>query len=636
MAVADSIHPSQPAGPYTGPNDDDPLTEGELSILLAIPRAAKSSPNSTLFRLPLGPDPALGWIDVTCAEAHSIISRLSATWETRLSKLLQEQSGGACKSVGPGTTICMLVQPSAHALFHQLAFWALGCTVHYLSLMVGDDNVDSLLSQSGGKVALCSGLDPKFLAERRARFQGEILELPEEEQPHRLAQIEKQGQGPPPPPWPAPRRPTPMLILQSSATTGIPKLLKYSLYYYTLGLAFNCQSYLALAHPSNPKAKNPYTHPRLTFSPPYWQSFYRTFFVHLLTATPLAFAHIPDVLKLTSEHFITWAQGLDVGATASYVRFVRDVVSWGTHTEFLQSLFTIGISGTPVDEAACEMFIKYNLRVTNLFGESELGRLLFAGRAPLRHLKPFADVPPPIPVPIAAPEPDGSRRVQLWYTISTSPVLAHLHAKGGVPFNFEPFPGEGPYHGEPAINQGDIFRETYAPSSITGGNELVYIHLGRTNDLIRVVTEDAEDISAAIVEAQLWSSIETRLKTSPWRLEAIQVFGDNCPCTSLVVQLAWSGHDRPSLEGKLGEEMWKELCNGVDETNEQLELGYRLKIHSGKRMLVISPEGHAHGPGAELLVGKNGLRVTHKYSLQRWKNVRIFQPWLDGLDYSEP
>lgn len=178
------------SAPYTGPRDDDPLTEGELSLLLAIPRAAQSTPNATLFRLPLGPDPALGWIDVTCAETYSIVSRLAAVWRTRLSELTDEVSE---PEVGPGTTICIVSHPPVHALFHMLAFWSLGCTVQSLSPGVSGENADAGLRQSGCKVLLHSCMSDAWVEGRKIQFKGKIVQLTEDEYAHRLAQAEKEN-----------------------------------------------------------------------------------------------------------------------------------------------------------------------------------------------------------------------------------------------------------------------------------------------------------------------------------------------------------------------------------------------------------------------------------------------------------
>ena len=54
-------------------------------------------------------------------------------------------------------------------------------------------------------------------------------------------------------------------------------------------------------------------------------------------------------------------------------------------------------------------------------------------------------------------------------------------------------------------------------------------------------------------------------------------------------------------------------------------------------MLIVTLDGKAYGPGVSDLGGKvPQLIVTHKHSLQRWKNVEAFKSWLDRLDYSEP
>lgn len=142
------------------------------------------------------------------------------------------------------------------------------------------------------------------------------------------------------------------MILQSSGTTGEPKLLKFSLYYYTIGHAWNCQQHLASGRKSGSKfhpAKGPLTHPRLMISPPYWQSFYRVFFTHLTTATPVAFAYIPGVAGLSPTETLSWIENLQAGAFIGNTSQLRDMVLLGTHTKLLQSLYSISTSGSSVE-----------------------------------------------------------------------------------------------------------------------------------------------------------------------------------------------------------------------------------------------------------------------------------------------
>lgn len=145
--------------PYAGPADTDPLTDDELSILLAVPRAAQATPDAILFRLPRGLDPTLGWVDVTCVQAKSIISRLAQRWGVMLSEIMHRRSGGKLASIGPGTTVCILVEPAVNALFHHLAFWCLGCTVQYVALSLEESVVSLCLQGSGCDVVLCSEQD---------------------------------------------------------------------------------------------------------------------------------------------------------------------------------------------------------------------------------------------------------------------------------------------------------------------------------------------------------------------------------------------------------------------------------------------------------------------------------------------
>ena len=177
-----------------GPADSDPLTEEELSILLAIPRAAKNTPNAVLFRLPRGPDPTLGWVDVTCAQVQSIVSSLAFRWNAILSDIMRDRTGGKISSVGPGTNICMLVQPAVNSVFHHLAFWALGCTMQYTTFYLGEEMASQCVRQSGCHIALCSEDD-----QRAQRIMGQlgidIALLPESEYAVNLATEELSSPG---------------------------------------------------------------------------------------------------------------------------------------------------------------------------------------------------------------------------------------------------------------------------------------------------------------------------------------------------------------------------------------------------------------------------------------------------------
>ncbi|KAB5589737.1 Potassium voltage-gated channel subfamily H member 2 [Ceratobasidium theobromae] len=604
--------------PYSGPRDGDPLTEAELSLLLAIPRAAQTTPNGTLFRLPLGPDPSLGWVDVTCAETYSIVSRLAASWRTRLSKILDEPE----PKVGPGIIICILAQPSVHALFHLFAFWALGCTVQYVCTYMGNEIVDSNIRQSGCKVILYSGANEDWLRSQD-QFDGALVELPENEYAHRLAQKEKEGSSEPVPAWPKPQRPTPAVIIQSSASTGTPKLLRFSLYYYTIGHPFNCQKYLSLGHPQGRGGKTPFTHPLLSVTPPFWQGFFIPLFVHLATATPLAIAHISDISTFTSEHLVDWARGLDVGGITCSTAMLRNMATSTVeaNAEFLQSMYLIRITGSALGDAKSALFEKHNIPVTNIFGMSELVRLMSASHAPLTHLRPFPDVPPPLVVPVSEPDADGLRQVQLWHTASTSPALAHHMAYGGVPLKLEPFPGEGPHHGEAALNWGDIFQEVRVGSTSTS-SEIAYMHIGRADDHIRLGGTGRGGITASKYELELGAMVEAQLGMTP---DAVQLFGTGYSCTALVVQFAqWSN------------EAMDKLASVVEQVNANQGLERNVRVHPGKRMLVVGLDGIVCGPGAERVQECSRLMVTHKRTLQRWRNVQAFKAWLDGLDFGEP
>ncbi|EUC55305.1 AMP-binding enzyme, partial [Rhizoctonia solani AG-3 Rhs1AP] len=615
-------------GLYSGPNENDSLTEDELTLLLATPRAAASTPNAILFRLPLGPEPSMGWVDVTCAEAHSIVARLADAWRSKLSNLLSKpEDPGSGSSIGPGTTICITVEPSFHGIFHLLAFWAIGCTVQFVSIADIGVAVDQL-DESGCRVMLCSGFDDGWMKARRTEFSGAIVQLPEEEQAHNLAKAEKQRQGivsstralfeqtevldSTPPPWPTPRRPTPALILQSSGTTGRPKLLRLSLYHYTIGHGDGCRAYLASARPEK-TSKTPFTHPRLVPVPFYWSSTFYYMFVHLTTATPMAFAYFTNILAFTPSELIDWAIAFNVGAIGCSSGIVRRIpnAAFESNAEFLRSLFLFSFTGSAVDEAQSQLFEELQLPIMNLYGSSELGRVLHASKAPYTHLRLFRGTPPPLVHPISEYAPDGSRHVELWFTPKTSPRLAHHHAHGGVLVKFEAFPGDGPHKGELAINTGDIFRELTIHDNSGSGSETVYTYVGRHSDQIRLGGKAYGNIDAALFEMTLGSEINARLGRSgsyPWTLDGIQLFGNNMSSTALVIQLCLD-QNLVAPDATVNDLPVHELHESVEETNNALGFTKRRRVNVAKRMLIRTPK--------------------------RWENVCKFKPWLDGLDFED-
>ncbi|KAF8676586.1 hypothetical protein RHS04_06443 [Rhizoctonia solani] len=602
-----------------GPNADDPLTDDELALLLAVPRAAESSPNSTLFRLPLGPDPTMGSIDATCAEVCSIIARLAELWQSRLPELVSTRDQLCANTpLGPGITICILAKPLCGAIFHLLAFWSIGCTIQFVSVAMEPDIIDSQLNQSGCKVVVYSGFDEKWIDERRNHFRRVFIKLPEEEESSWLIRSEKQRPTLAPPPWPTPRRPTPALVLQSSGTTGKPKLLSY-----------------LRSKGSGSISKNPHTHPRLVLAPPYWPSFYRSLFVHLTTATPMALPYVKGVDSLSPSRIIGWATALDVGAIAASTGLIRQIplTAWEAHADFFRSLFDFTISGSSIDYLA-PVFERLKIPITNLYGTSELGRLLYSTEPPYSYLQPYKDAPPPLVLPISNYAPDGSRNVELWYSPRNSYHLAHYLIHGGIPLELEPFPGDGPHKGELAMNMGDVFREI----TIGCSSERAYIHVGRHSDQIRLGGAALGNMNAALYENRLRSEIDNRISqlgSSPWALDAIQLFGNNMQCTSLIIQLCPSScapKDGPD------EALIQELHQSIEWLNEDLKLSQGKRVNVNKRTLIVTSDGaFAHGPGADSLMCSGlSLSTTHKRTPKRWENVCRFKPWLDDLDFSDP
>ncbi|CAE6412017.1 unnamed protein product [Rhizoctonia solani] len=633
--------PSSPV-PYAGPSDNDPLTDDELAILLAIPRAAETTPNTTLFRLPLGPDPSTGWIDATCAETHSIVARLADVWKSKLFDLLCDPDQPVTNSsFGPGTTICIATQPDFYGVFHILAFWALGCTVQCVPMKDPISAIDQL-NESGCKMLLCSEFDDGWIEARKAQFKGVVVQLPKGEQALELVRLEKQGQADAPPPWPAVRRPTPLLILQSSGTTGRPKLLRSSLYCFAVRVAAYRQTNVLSARPDQ-IAKNAYTHPRLVLVPFYWSSVYFFMLTHLATSTPMAFAYVMDIYQLPPSRLIDWAIALDVGAIATSTGIIRLIpeATYRAHAKFIQSLYSFNFGGSAFGNALSQLFEELKFPATNMYGSSELGTILVTSKPPYTHLRPYRGIPPPLVHPISEYGPDGSRYVELWFTPTMSPLLAHHLAHSSNPVKLEPFPGDGPHKGELAFNLDDIFQELTISNESELKSETVYIHLGRHTDEVRLGEGGFGSVNGALYEATIGHEINTRISRSggsPWTLDSVQLFGNNMSRTALVIQLRLD----QDLTGSYGSNPLKgppihEIYESVEETNNLLGLTGCERVHTGKRTLVVSSDGTLlHGPGSERLAGSLfSLSMTHKRTLKRWENVCKFKPWLDGLDFSD-
>ncbi|CUA75489.1 hypothetical protein RSOLAG22IIIB_05920 [Rhizoctonia solani] len=383
-----------PPVPYSGPSGKGPLTEDELGLLLAVPRAADSTPDTALLRLPLGPDPSMGWIDATCAETRSIVVRLADVWKSRLSNLLDSSGKPVIESpVGPGTTICIISKPDFHGIFHLFAFWAIGCTVQYVSVTDLAEAINQI-NGSGCKVILCSGFDDEWIEVLKKRFRGAIIKLPQEEQAHQLAKSEKQGQASKLP-WPVSQRPTPIVIIQTSGTTGNPKPIRLSLHSFTIGISRARQKYLQPAD-SEGTSKAPQLYPRLIPFPFYWTTTFYSIFTHLSTATPMAFAYFSDIYRTPPSQFIEWAVALDVGAMTCPAGSARLIpkATYKAHAEFLRSLYSFTITGSAMSSALSQVFEELEIPVTNLYGASEPGRVLSASKPPYTHLRPCRGASP--------------------------------------------------------------------------------------------------------------------------------------------------------------------------------------------------------------------------------------------------
>ncbi|CAE6515801.1 unnamed protein product [Rhizoctonia solani] len=620
--------------PYPGPRENDPLTEDELKLLLAVPRAAESNPYARLFRLPLGPDPSMGWIDVTCAEVRSIVARLADVWKSKLSNLLDEGGRPVLNvPVGPGTTICIAVRPDFHGIFHLLAFWALGCTVQFVSMADPTGAVDQL-NESGCQVMLCSGYSDEWVKTQQKRFNGTIVQLLKEEHADELAKSEKQGQADTVP-WPTPQRPTPMLILQSSGTTGRPKLLRTSLYYLTIRVKQVSRWVVR----SGESIKTPHSHPCLVLLPCFWMSLSYSLLHHLVAARHMAFAYVLDIYQFPPNQLIDWAIALDAGAIMASTGLARLIpkATYEAHAEFFRSLYSFSLGGSTMSSQLSAVFEELQIPAENTLGLSEIGFILYTSEAPYTHLRPYSGAPHPLVRPITEYNPDGSRHVELWITPAMSPSLAHNLTYGNVPIKLQPFPGDGPHKGELAFNLEDIFQEIKI-SDQTGSTKTAYVHAGRHTDEVRLGQGGFGSVDGALYEGTITADINTRISrlgACPWRLDGVQLFGNNMACTALVIQL------RPD-ESLVGTDLREaapiqELRDSVERTNDSLGLTGCKRVHAGKRTLIISADGMVlYGPGGERLSEScPSLSLTHKRTPKRWENVCRFKSWLDGLDFNE-
>ncbi|QRV88494.1 AMP binding enzyme [Ceratobasidium sp. AG-Ba] len=436
-----------------GPLGDDPLTPDELSILLALPRAAQKTPHALFVRLPKGATAGDGHYDVSFAQAAAIVGRLASALKTRTDIQL-----------GPGITVCLMIDPYVHGFFHQLAFWALGCTVQYVTGVFGEEMVDGQLKQAGCKLTVYLGKTKERVEARRDKHGIEMFELEESEYAGALVRQELAGLGPAPE-WPTPKRPSPAVVIQSSSTTAMPKVLGFDLHFYALSIPHNSRRHLDSRPPSEfGSTKRPDTHPVLIASDPFWQPFHEHLLVHLVTATPFALTF--PLRSLSVDDFAGWLKELD-------------------------SMYSITLVGCGIQDQLSELMSEKRIVAHNLFGNSELSKLMTADRAPYNHLRPIPDFPPPLAVPALAwsvqsgiAKTNPNREVTLWYIVSRYPPLAHVMLRGRVPLKLEPFPGPGPYKGQPAMNLGDVFYEIITKEGEE--KDVAYAHAARLDDYLRL------------------------------------------------------------------------------------------------------------------------------------------------------
>ncbi|KAG8719119.1 hypothetical protein FRC08_003600 [Ceratobasidium sp. 394] len=626
--------------------DTRPLSPSELTILLALPRAAEATPNATFFKIPRGPDPTLGFVDVTCAEAAAIVSRLAATWDVRLSNL------GLAPSEKVGLNIGIAVEPCVHSFFHHLAFWALGCCVQYVDTGFEPGLFGRLLESGDCAALIYSGDNLGGLAhEVGERLKIPLIELPKEEHAINLATKEKAGARPAPS-WPTPRRPTPSVIIHSSSSTGNPKLLRLSLQYWAQSL----ESHSELIASSGPQNSDDTKRTRLLASSPFWHTFNNILVLHLATRVPVALVHKPNLASLMPSEILDWLVASKAGQVVTPALYAREMLGLAFNPDgtikqeewamAMRGLNSLGITGSDVDSVLSELFVKCNVKAMNLFGTSELGGLLLSTRPPYHYLRPYPDIPPPLAVPLFdSPSSTNHkfildagecsvvsqpRLVQLWTLVSSHPRLAHMVAENNAPLEIEPYPGPGPLHGQPATKWSDLFYQVQITRDPAANPEVAYVHAGRTDDFIRL--SSSEGINASEVELALSAAIRAKLDgLNGWELDIDQVFGTNRPHTALVVQLR-------RLEAGTGasssERVIEDIREAVEGVNKELKLIKEVQIDAYRRVLVVTESGELLGQGKYEKVFEDTqpiLSMTHKHTLQRWINVQTFEPWLEQV-----
>ncbi|KAH7332775.1 hypothetical protein B0J17DRAFT_632066 [Rhizoctonia solani] len=245
---------------------------------------------------------------------------------------------------------------------------------------------------------------------------------------------------------------------------------------------------------------------------------------------------------------------------------------------------------------------------------------MYASKAPYTQLCPFRGITHTLVYPISEYRADGSRYVELWITPEISPHLAHQLACDHAPVELEPFPGGGHYKGKFAVNFEDILQELTITNESHSKSETLYIHMRRHADEVRVGEGGLGSIYATLYEETVSSEISARIEVGA--AGGVQLFGNNMPCTALVIQL--------NVGQDLGLDPWAqsnlpihELYESVEETNNSLGLTGCRRVHTGKRAHIIGSDGSfVYGPGNERLSGLHvSLSLTHKRTPKRWENT---------------
>lgn len=609
----------------------------ERELLTSLQRLASQAPNAPFVYLQ-NDAPATGsssqndqpipFVAVSYEEAHRIVCSLALVWQKRLA---EDYSIDWTNSQQP-VTVTLLTLPTQHSFFHLFALWAIGVTVQYVDHCLGQGTVSRLIHGARSDLVLHSGLDAStasWLDSLTTKHAIPSLELPCEEHALRLTHLVKNGSLAQPafrteqPFQLYSRIPEPSIISHSSASTGEPKLIPYSMRYWCFDIARHASEVLAQNLQQTSAAR-----PRLLIARPFYNTFVGFIVLHLISARPLALLQPRNGFAPTAVEVLDALVQTNAGEVATYVEQGRQMIllardhpnkGW---MEALLGLDQFAISGSGVDVHLSSLVEQNSIRALNIFGVSEVGGML------------VGPGPPTAPLHVLFANPSQHHHlflpvhdhVQLWSLVSAWPRLQHVleyrpRLKPGQQLprviQAEPYPGPGPHHGQPSVNWKDLFRVTESSKKNTEGSKTPrgYVHLGREGDVLR--HSNASGTNAIEVESCLLQNLRQRLGFN--KVSQVQVFGANLPGVAAAIVL----HD--DAQTKVKDDGVQIHKAAVQEAIEATASELSLPPYSVPQSLdFVKVMQDTEDPA---------LLTTHKGNLRRSINTRRFEPWLASLPW---